>query len=208
MRSIKHRFHHGKKTESAGTAIVVTVPAEQGAKAVLTRLKYTPGATSHAANVLRAQGSTTTTAAASAGGSTLVVASNAPATDVNNTNLGETLAANDYIVVKHSNGHQVAYTISSIDTATNTITINGTLSYNVDSGATVWVMHELARTLGKPAIVYDLPTGSTTDLTGGGNDAETGIATSENVNEPLVVSINNATNAGTLVAVGAVYHRF
>lgn len=205
--SIIGRFHHGKKTESAGTAIIVVVPPQVNTKTVLTRVVYTPGATSHLLNVLRSQGTTQVTSDAADSQADLVVDSLSLAKDQLGNSLSENLAANDYIVVRNSKGVYEAHKISSI--SGTTLTLSASLGTSISAGATVWGMYEISRTAGWPALTFDLTTGAQRDIPGLGNNEETvGIATSPGVNQPLVVYSNNATNAGTLDRLAAAYHRY
>lgn len=203
-RNLKGRFSIGSKTETAGTVILGLIPPKSNGRSVLSLMRYTTAGTAHTLSVLRSQGSTTTTASAIATATSLILDSVAPAKDSEGVSLAENLAANDYIVVEHADGTHGAYLISAVDTGTKTVTINA-LAKAVDSGAPVYAMYEVARTVGIPSIQLTTVVSSTEDFPAAGTDPELGIASSHNKNEPLLIHSNNITAAGTLRYATACY---
>lgn len=195
-RNIKGRWHLPTLTATAGTAFIGTIPPKSSAKTVLSLFSFLSGSTQHTVSILRSQGSTTTTAAAAAGDTTLTLASVSPACDISGTNLGESLAANDWIVVKHSDGTYGAYMVASVSGLVVTLSTTApaiALAKAVSSGAPVWAMHELARTVGIPSIQITPKASTTSQFPVAGTDPEVGCASSINDNEPLVLHCNNAT---------------
>lgn len=197
-RNLRGRFHVSSATANAGTAIVAVVPPRSSAKTVLSVIQYESGSTAHTLQVLRAQGSTTTTASAAANDSTITLDDVSVAKDLNGEDLAENLAASDYLVVEHSDGSYGAYSISSINTTTKVVTLSANLSKAVDSGASVWAMHEISRSTGIPSISITTKASTIENFPPAGVDGEIGIASSTRSNEPLLIYSNNASNAGTL----------
>ena len=203
-RLFKGSFHLGTKTANAGTAFYAAIPPKSGAYTKIHRLVYTTGTTAHTLSILKAQGKTTTSAAAAASDTALTLTSINPAVDASGASLSENLAASDFIVVQHSDGTWGAYLISAINTTTKVVTINA-LAKAVASGAVVYAMHELARTTGKDSI--QITTTASSTQTFETYAPEGGIASSAGENEPLIVHSNNATAAGSVVHLSAIYSR-
>jgi hypothetical protein len=171
----------GKHTETAATLILDLLPPKEGCRTVLTRYNYTPGANSHTVTVMKSIKRVKLYAAAAAG--TAIVLNEDPGS----------IAANDYLVIKLGDGtyglHKVSAKTVNAD-GTVSVTLATALAAAAVDDASVWFMGIASD---HTARVFDLPTGSTTDL----SDAVAGVVAG-GVNEPLVTSSNNVTAAGTL----------
>ena len=189
------QFFH--QTAAIATPIVQTVPPVSGLKPILTSLVYTAGTTAHDLVFMRSLNRVKTTAAAAAAATTLVLDSV--------TFAGQTIAANDYVVVQHSDGTYSHYLVSAL--AVLTITIN-TLSKAVVSGAPVWIM-------GAPAETYHSTLKSIASTRQDFSDYLAGIAqggfddgtsySRSGLGDPVMIYSSNATAAGTLNR-GSVYY--
>lgn len=208
-RSILGRFTVPYQTQTADTIIADVIPPKSGLYTVLNTVAYTNSSTAHTLTVMRSQGSTTTTAAAAASQAVINVASLSLAKDMAGNSLAEDLAANDFLVIAHSDGTYGVYKISSISSLAITLTSN--LTQAVASGAIVYGMYELGRTTGIKHLQFTLPASATTYLPNnpsGNGSGELGIAQSKGVSEPLVVHSGNATAAGKLLYAQASYQRY
>lgn len=195
-------FNTGAVTATAGTAFYGAIPPKAGAYSRVLRCTYLSGGTVHTLQFLRSQGQTVTTAGTASNGTTLTLASITLAKDQHGVSLAEDLAANDYVVVQHTDGSWGAYKISSVSGLV--ITINN-LAKAVDSGAVVHGMYEISRTTGHPSI--QLLTVASTAYTFETVDPVGGIASSAGTNEPLMYYSNNATAAGFINQLTAIYSR-
>ena len=196
------RKNNGKNTQTAGTIITSVIrpdPSGRG-KSVITALSYLPGSTAHTLTVMRPQGSTLVTSAAAASQADIVLDSISLAKDYLGVSLAENLAANDFIVVKHTDGTYGVYKISSIATLTLTLTAN--LAKAVAADSQVWGLYEVGRTLGIEHTIF--PTVAST-LFAPAVDPSVGLAESFKVGEPLVLHSDNATAAGVLNYLSAAY---
>lgn len=208
-RNVKGRWHLGTLTESADTAIVGLIPPNSVGKTVLSTLTYKCGSTAHTLSFLRSQGATTTSASAAASQADIVLTSVQPALNIAGDSLAETLAANDYLCIKHSDGTYGAYKVSSV--SGYTVTLSSNLTKAVSANAPVWAFYEVARTLGTPSIQVLVPTASAVNIFPGGGatppamEGEIGIASSLNRNEPIMIQSNNATAQGWIIAATAIY---
>jgi hypothetical protein len=199
-RIFKGSSHVGSKTAAAGTVFTGLIPPKAQAYSKIARMVYTTAGTAHTLSVLKAQGRTTTTAAQIATDTSLTLSSISLAYDENGASLSENLAASDYVVVQHTDGTWGAYLMSGI--SGNTLTI-GALAKAVASGAVVYGMYEVARTTGKAS--WQVTTRTSTTETFETYDPAVAVVSSSKVNEPLLIHSNNATAAGTLLYVSAVY---
>ena len=190
--------HFGVHTENAATPINSLVPPRRNCHARIKRVNYTPGATSHTLYAMRPLARTTASAAASA--SQAVVNLTA---DPGTGTVAGGIAANDWCVLELADGTFQLNKVASV--ATLAVTFTDNLSAAMVSGARVWF-------LGAPAnghATFSLPTGSTTtlpaDASGSSNMLGTDLAGTDGPDEPLVLHIDNVTNAGTLNSASCVY---
>jgi hypothetical protein len=193
--SITHKgtFHQPRITETAGTAIVSTIPpAMRGAKTRLTFLEYVCSTTAHTLRLMVALNRVSTTAAAAASATSLVLSAA--------TFRGDTLASGDYIVVKHTDGTYGAYLVSALSVLTVTIPA---LAKAVASGNPVWIMGAIGEAEHKQILVtasvrqqWSAPTGL---MTTGYRTVVAGTTYARSGNDdPMIVYSNNATAAGLL----------
>jgi hypothetical protein len=197
-------FGLGSVTASAGTAFTAVVPPGGAReKARITKFVYTAGNTAHSVNVLKCQGKTSASAAASASQADIVLEDVSSVDEYDGGSTTETLAASDWLVIKHTDGSHEAYSVSSI--SGSTVTLASNLVKAVDAGAPVFKMYELARPSsgkGFPAQVFIPPASATTSI--GSENPEAAVAVSR-FGEPLLIHSNNASHQGTLVLVQGVY---
>jgi hypothetical protein len=175
---------YGAKTAAAGTAITRLFQPKRGFFTLLKKFLYTPGATSHTATVMKSLGRTTITAAAAAGATTVTLAANPGPS-------GNALATGDTVVIRLADG---TFHISTITLASLTATLGTALpaTSGANLGADVWML----------GVVADHAADNQWALATGGqrtiDDTMSGVAQSNGMDEPLLLSIDNITNAGTL----------
>lgn len=199
---VKGTFHKKRVTAAAGTAFTQLIePAMKGVKTRITEVLYRGGNTAHTLTFLKALARTTAAAAAAASATELTVTSD--------SFLNQTIAASDYIVVKHSDGTFGAYLVSA--NASKVLTIPA-LSAAVAAGAPVWIMgatgeseHITVQSLvntdlrlesavsGVVTSGFGPVTYSSTTYSRTGND------------DPILIHSNNATGAGVLENVSGYY---
>lgn len=183
-------FHFFHQTQTAGTVILQLIPPMADLIARLTSLVYTAGTTAHDLIFMRARGQVKTTAASAASATTITVDSTSFS--------GETIAANDYLVVEHGDGTYGAYLVSSV--AALVVTINA-LAKAVNAGAKVFVMgapgdaaHSTLKSIASTRIEFaDYVSG----IAQGGFEDGTAYARTGR-GDPVLIYTTNATNAGTL----------
>jgi hypothetical protein len=198
---VKGTFHKKRNTVAFGTIITQVIePAMKGAKTRITAMDYICGGTAHTVTVMKALAKTKTTAAAVATGTALVLEAA--------TFLNQTIAANDFIVVKHTDGTYGVYLVSALTTLTVTI---GALSADVASGSPVWIMGATGEAEHIPFLVtasvrntyYDPIAGV---VTSGYRSVYGGTVYQRSGNDdPLLIHSNNATATGILEHVSGYY---
>jgi hypothetical protein len=198
-------FDFGKATATLNVAIRKVVPPRRGRKARLGRFSYTPAGTSHTLTVMRVLDKTTVVADALASQAVFRIAS------VLGSGLipANTITDADLVLIEGPvQGGQRTYVLGVVNTggiaavAGSTVQKDVTLTANlptggVKKGAQVWFLGVEGD--GHPQ--YALPTGSTTTL----SDPDLGVAGSALPGEPIVLSIDNITAAGTLNNATAFY---
>ncbi len=182
-------------TENAGTPICEIMPARAGEIPCIVRLVYEAGSTEHTLTLMKAQGITYVDTMAPQGGSTLELQTVNIAQDINDDD--EAIAANDYICwVDEYNCYKFDYVAS---VSGSTITLNGTLPTDVRKGAAVWSFYEVGRAHHQQ---LKLAANETTVIEGrmqGGFSPQYGMQTTRTgIGEPMLLHIDNATNAGKL----------
>jgi hypothetical protein len=213
-------FGHGKLTQTAGTVITRLVPPREKSFTRLTSVWYTAGATAHTLTVMRPLGKTFASAAAATSQAVINIERDPGAYSaigtVNTSN--NAIAANDFCVYQTADGNYVLDTVSSVSTLAITMTTNVPTS-TVLKGAPFWFFGIITDTnpndnLAHPQ--YTLPASITTYL---GSDAGEGVAgfvgtipglaitewPLDGMNEPMILHSGNATNAGVLEKVSAIY---
>jgi len=227
---IYKRKGYGRITAVAGTVITRLVEPMPGLFTSLAETWYINAGTAHALTVMRPLGKTFASAAAAAAQAVINIAQN-PGTysnfgTINTAN--NNIAANDYVVYQSADGNYNITTVSSV--ATLAITLAGNVpTAGVLKGAPFWFFGITTDTnpadnLAHPA--FTLTASATTKLFGidPGDTMAGGIgsiapaigigalySTSNGAwplngqNEPIILHSDNATAAGTLEKVTAVY---
>ena len=193
------------RTATAGTPIVALLaPRFDNVKQRVTRMSYRCGSTAHTVSLLKPGAKVLATDAVADGASTITVASLAF--------LGQTLQANDYIVVHLADGRYSVHKVSSV--SGTTITIADTFSAAVSANAYVWLMG----TAGDPQNVTFPITASALNTfedpisgifeTGFQPILDTTVYERPGNGDPIVFLSNNATVAGTLEQLTAMHARW
>lgn len=186
------------QTQTAGTLIVQLIPPHREGVTRITKAVYTAAATAHTMTIARAIGRTTASSAAASGQAVINLTAD-PNTSVGGSNA---IAANDILAIRETDGVTRKYVVSSVSTLAITLTTN--LTAGAASGADVWSFGVLGDTDPRSGAAHPtltLPASATTTY----EDREAGVMASFARDEPLWVSINNATNAGTLVQLSYAY---
>lgn len=188
-----HQFNFGKLTQTAGTAIVRTIPGRSGRQTRLTSMSYTALATAHTVVVMTAFGDTTVASAALAAQAEVVLTAD-PAGDMTPP------ASGDYVVFEKPDGTLFTTTVSSWAASTKTMT----LAENVPIGgiavaAKCWFF-------GAPGDFTNAQYSGQASLTIRWSEhPDVGIATSPGFNEPILIYSANASNAGTIQEANGIY---
>lgn len=177
----------GTLTASAGTAIRYLVQPNRNGKARLSKFQYTAGATGHTLTCLRPIGRTTASAAANSGQAVINLTSDPGVT-------GNLISTNDLLAIRETDGVTRLYVVSSVSTLQITLSTN--LVAGAASGAKVWnfgVTGDTNPADGAAHPAFALASGAQTTI----ND-DNGFVGTFATDDPILASINNATNAGTL----------
>ena len=182
----------GKKTETAGTIIVLTFPPKKGLKTKLSQVKVTPGATAHTLTGMIPLGKTTLSAAAAAAQTDIILTADPGPS-------GNGIAANDYLVILKPDQTVHVGIVSTWTSGTKTVV----LTANVPTGgfsdnAEVWFLGVAGDHTDRQ---WACGASATTTL----QDSEGGLCSTSNAYEPMMLQENNATNAGTIDLATAMY---
>lgn len=197
---------YGRITQSAGTKIVRVVEPSSGAFTVLTYLEVTVGATAHTLTVMKPLGVTTLSAAAAAAQAVInLTADPGDYTGVQTADNG--IAANDRLIIELPDGTFHQDIVSSVATLAITMT-NNIPTGGAAAGAKVWFYGVEANSSPFDALahaVYTLPANGTKIFGGSPGDSIAGWFGSNAREEPLLLIIDNATNASVLERVQVAY---
>lgn len=202
----------GRTTAAFGTAFYVLIPPYSTPYSVVTSPAITPftvvthinktnGNTANATTVMRPIGKTTATVAANTSVAVVTVAGdpgNIATGLYNATGTNNNLAANDIMVVAHSDGTVGQYTVSAFNTTSKVITFTGNFTAPVAVGAAVWDYGIFSDT--DPITGSAFPNVNGVAVSATGDDFATsgrGFASSK-VGDPLLLYNPNAT-AQTLI---------
>jgi len=188
----------GRANAAANTVVYTVVPGfgTAGTPSTfrytrLVNFSWTSGNTANAFTVMRPLGSAKVTTAANSSVAALVL-------DADPSPSGNTIAANDIVVVQHSDGTYRQYTVNTSGWAsnTNTVTFTGNLAANTAVNAKVWNFGVYTDT--DPVFGTAHPTFPTV-----ANTTNTFVFTAAGVcgsakGDPLVIYNPNATNATIL----------
>lgn len=195
-------FGRGKRTETAGTRIRALVPGDPNGFTYLTFVRYTAGATGHTLTMMRGQ--THAKAAASAAAAAVAIVVDTAMLD----GAGNALAAADLVAIELDDG---SWHLGIVDTGgwngtTKTITLtSGTAipaGRSVPAGAAV-ISYGVAGDANHANYTLTAGSGATTNYPAVANAGP--LAKSPYRNSPIIVDSDNASNAGTIEAVSAVY---
>ena len=200
----KGSFNKKRATAAADTVITVLVePAMNGARTRVTNIQYLSGNTAHTITVMKALARTTTSAASIANTNTVTLTSL--------SFRGDTLAANDYIVLENSDFTFTSHICSAVNTTTKVATISPNTTVAISSGARVWIMgatgeaeHGKMLSIANTIVQFESSlsgvacagyrtTVSGTTYTRSGND------------DPVILHSNNATAAGVFENISGYY---
>lgn len=195
-------FYIGHHTEAVNTAIVEVIPGLAEFKPRIDTLCYKTGTAKHTINVMKAIAATEVYAPSESGTNQLTLKS----VDPGETTAGvdETLAANDWIGWICENG---MYHVDYITTvSSNVVTLANNLTTDVNAGQTIWTFYEVGRST---HIQLEVPASTTLEIKGpimAGFSTQKGQKTSrEGSGDPLMVHIDNVTDAGELLWIGGYY---
>lgn len=210
---------YGKKTAAAGSGIAILVEPMPNAYTAITNIVATVGTTAHTVTVMRPIGSTTLASATAAGTSGLVLSadpgnyvstSGSNARGVTYSTSGNAIAANDYVVIETPDGaffmtYILAGTVyNALQMKDNAPAITG-----LAAGAKCWFYGIATDT--NPVDAQAHPAFNTVVSTSGqtiGNtagEANGTLVQSFGKYEPLIVRQDNATVAGTIERVNAIW---
>ena len=182
----------GITAPAAGTPFLIPIPPKIGAKIRLDSVQYTPAGTAHKLTVLRPLGKTTVASTAAAGQAVINFTAD-PGAAVSNA-----IAANDFVVIRRAaDGIYYAFTVSSVATLAITMTTNIGSGVGLAAGDVVWFYGVAADTdplnngLAHPN--YVLTASTAMNIT---NSNGNGFISSNKMNEPVLVHIDNITAAG------------
>lgn len=181
----------GKTTATAGTAIVVFIQGMLDKFTYLTRFSYKAGGTAHVATCMRKVAETTLAAAAAADQAVITLQADPGS-----------IATHDHLAIKRPDGtwhHGIVQSVSGLDV---------TLTANVPaggfaSGARV-IFYGVPGDTQHNDFKFDLNADTAVTWPAGGDGI---LCRSSGSDEPLILSINNVTHAGTLQHVQAHYSR-
>jgi len=177
----------GRHTETADTIIQENIQGKDGRTAAMLRAAVTTGATAHTLSFMYAEGTgtrTTTSAAAAASQKDLVV------TDAPKDPAGNAVASGDVIAYQLPTGVWEFNTVASL--STKTITLSTNIAVAVESGAKVRIFGVIAD---GAVFTLTLTASGAPNSWGDGGDP---IIVCPYVGDPMVVQIDNATNASVL----------
>lgn len=200
--SLNGGFSITAQTQTAGTPIVAVCPPKgERFRTRLSFASYVAAGTAHDLVVMKALARTKATAAAAASQAVLNIESS--------SFIGQTLAANDWIVVRHSNGSYGAYKVSSISSLE--VTLDSSLTLPVSENAPVWIMGAPGET---PHVTLAVAANTNKDFVFGDSGVDSGYLphrvsstdyTRSGFGDPLLLYSANGSNAGKLNAAAGVY---
>lgn len=196
-------FQISSATAGAGTAITALIPGIPGKVTRIKNIRYQTAGTPHTITILRPVAYTTADDTA-VSGQAVIRLDNVSAMKSINTINDEIIATNDYLIVERRDGKYEQDTVSSV--SGNDVTMTNVLGGTVSSGGGVWILGEL----GRASHITLTTTASTTEtfdlnaLGGIPGQLDTGNAHIGS-GDPLFVSVDNVTAAGTLISISGDY---
>lgn len=191
----------GKLTAAANTAIRRLLPPAPNGRTRLTKIVYTNGVTAHLLTVCRALGRTSFTADGAAGQAVVSLLVQPGVT-------GNLLAANDLVAIREIDGVTRLYIVQAVpSTYPGNVTLTTTLTAGVSqSASTFWnfgILTDVDPITGVAHPTFDLAASVTTTYLEDTN----GVVASHVPDSPLLLSVDNITNAGTVAQTGWGYTR-
>lgn len=187
----------GGLTAAAGTRIRFLIPPVVRGYTRITKLVYTAGATAHTLTVPRPIGKTTANGSAAAAQAVINLTADPGPT-------GNLIQANDLLAIRETDGVTRLYIVSSVATLAITLTTN--LVAGVANLASVWNFGILGDT--DPITGRAHPTlRGIVLVTTTYEDREGGVIAGHEVDSPVLVDSDNATNAGVLEQLSWSYTR-
>lgn len=207
----------GKLTQNAGTVITRLVPPLKGSITRLTSMWYNCSTTPHTLTVMRPLGKTFASAAAAASQAVINIERDPGVYNAYGTvNTGNNvIAANDFCVYQTADGNYVVDTVSSVATLAITMTTNVPTA-TVLKGAPFWFFGIITDTnpadnLAHPQFTLPASTVTIIEDQYGFINTLRGLTTGtlqwplNGLEEPVIVHSGNATAAGVLERLTAVY---
>lgn len=195
----------GNKTQTAGTLIQYLIMPSPDGKVKVIAISYTAGSTAHTLTLLRPIGRTKCSAVGASGQAVINLVADPGITTgftqgavpIVNTN---GIAANDFLAIRETDGITRVYKVSSVSTLAITLTAN--LTTGVDTTSDVWDFGITTDTDPRTGNAHPnfAGTASVTTSLPVVLSPESVICGTHAVDEPVLFNSNNATVAGTLVA--------
>lgn len=208
--SIAATWSHGRATASANTVINVLVPPRNNKKTKLDKYVVTTGATAHTLTILRPLNRVKLALAAAASQAVIVLAAD-PGIYLGKVVANNLITTNDWLVLQLPDG---TYSIVRVHSSTAPVTnadgtVNVTLTANLGvlgakQFALCWFMGIITDTdpqTGEAHPIFTLKASGTNSDTGNGGS----LCESLRQFDPLILQIDNATNASTLENASGLY---
>lgn len=209
--------NYGRLTQTADTVIARLVYPKRDAITAITFCSYINQGTAHTLTVMRPFNWTTFTADASAAQAVVNITVNPGAYSTAGVwqynTFGGTpsvannlMAASDFVVYELPDGNYVVDTVASITSLAVTLTTNVPTG-GVKKGGRIWfygITTDLNPQTGKAHPAHTLTASVTTTIQNNYGDAFRSL----NAYDPIIVHSNNATAAGTLERVSALYLKY
>lgn len=211
--AIMDTFAIPRNTQTAGTAIVSTVPPRKWARTKITFLQYTSGGTAHTVTFLRELGRTKVTTAVAGAGTSIILTQDPGlysllpewvSRGITPSTSNNAIAASDYFVVQLKDGTFYTATVSSATTnadGTVTLTVSAIPAAGIAAGATFWFMGVAGDTdphynAVNPSVLP--PVTATTPFPASASGGGAPIVQSFHMESPIIVFSNNITAAGSI----------
>lgn len=195
-------FSLSSATAGAGTAIQQLIRGADGLITRINNITYTSAGAAHTITIMRPVAATTIDGGSNGGDSSFDVA-NLGAMKVTSSSSIELIATNDYLAWVNVNGIYQFDTVSSV--SGNTVTMTSSLGTAVADGAPVWIFGELGRA---PHVTLSPSVSTTTSINchvQAGQPGQVNTNVRVGSGDPLIVSSDNGTAAGTIVSISGEY---
>lgn len=191
------QLSYGYQTQTAGTRINQLVQGKADHYTYVTKLTYQAGSTAHSLALMRKVSETTLSAAAAASQAVI----NLTADPGTGTNPGA-IAAGDHVAIKRPDGRWHHGVVSSVASLAITLTANVPTG-GLASGARV-IFYGAPGDTDHTERTYNAPASATTTFPAVGDGV---LCRSLGVDEPVIFSSDNASNAGFLRHLAAEFSR-